>query len=323
MTSIPHSALARTLVDAGVLIPTSVDGLHMHGARFTAVADAVANVLHTLLGDRVERMRFASVMPRADLERIGYFRNFPHLLGTVHCFCGNEAEHRNLLRAHDAREDWTGMQAATDLVLIPAACYPLYQILAARGPVPEQGYTVHTDANCFRREPSLDPVRVQTFHMFEQIRVGRADQVTAFHDKWKARALQLLSSWGLPADLAPADDPFFGRAAVVMAKSQRDQALKFEVRVAVSDPDRPTPCGSINYHLDSFGTSLGMQLPDGTPAHSACVGFGIERVTLALFRQHGLLLAEWPGDARPDRRRLRGGCLTTPPHARRIHRGES
>src|SRR5208283_2496931 len=108
----------------------------MHGARFTAVADAVANVLHTLLGDRVERMRFPSIMPRTDLERIGYFRNFPHLLGTVHCFCGNEPDHRRLLGAHDAGEDWTEMQAATDMVLISAACHPVYPVLASRGEVP-------------------------------------------------------------------------------------------------------------------------------------------------------------------------------------------
>ena len=29
-------------------------------------------------------------------------------------------------------------------------------------------------------------------------------------------------------------------------------------------------------------------------AHTACVGFGLERITLALLRHHGLDLAAWP-----------------------------
>jgi hypothetical protein len=34
-------------------------------------------------------------------------------------------------------------------------------------------------------------------------------------------------------------------------------------------------------------------LPDGSPAHTACVGFGLERVALALYRRHGLVRRQW------------------------------
>ena len=37
---------------------------------------------------------------------------------------------------------------------------------------------------------------------------------------------------------------------------------------------------------------------DGEVAHSACVGFGLERVALALFKTHGFDLAKWPGEVR-------------------------
>ena len=33
-------------------------------------------------------------------------------------------------------------------------------------------------------------------------------------------------------------------------------------------------------------------------AHSACVGFGLERVALALFKTHGLKLSAWPREVR-------------------------
>ena len=30
----------------------------------------------------------------------------------------------------------------------------------------------------------------------------------------------------------------------------------------------------------------------------ACVGFGLERIALALFKTHGLQIAKWPGEVR-------------------------
>jgi hypothetical protein len=33
-------------------------------------------------------------------------------------------------------------------------------------------------------------------------------------------------------------------------------------------------------------------------AHSACVGFGLERVALALFKRHGLDVGDWPREVR-------------------------
>ncbi len=294
MTSLAPESLAATLVSEGVLIRTSVDGVYGQGAVFATIADGVSQAIrrHTAMG--AERMRFASVMARSDLERIGYFRNFPHLLGTIHCFCGDEAQHRESVRLHDTGEAWDDRLKATDLVLIPAACYPVYAALARRGSMPAAGYTVQVEANCFRREPSTDPVRLQSFHMQEIVRVGRADDVAAFRDSWLTSGAALLSSWGLGGAVEPADDPFFGRAAVVMAKAQRAQELKFEWKTVVSDRAKPTACMSGNYHLDSFGRALGMTMPDGSPAHSACVGFGIERITLALLGQHGPHPVDWP-----------------------------
>ncbi len=259
-----------------------------------AITDAISATLRRHLGGGAERMRFASVMPRSDLERISYFRNFPHLLGTVHCFCGDEPAHRAQLACHDAGADWTTLQAATDLVLVPAACYPVYPVLAARGAVPARGWLVNVEANCFRREPSLDPARLQSFHMQELVFVGLDSDALAFRDRWLERGIGLFAEWGLAANVEPADDPFFGRAAAVMARSQRDKALKFEVRVPIGGDGATVACMSANCHLDSFGRSLALRLADATVAHSACVGFGIERVALALLHAHGLDPAEWP-----------------------------
>ncbi|HLY88090.1 MAG TPA: hypothetical protein VKQ27_03835 [Acetobacteraceae bacterium] len=182
--------------------------------------------------------------------------------------------------------------------MIPAACYPVYSALAARGAVPASGYLVNVEADCFRREPSLDPIRIQSFHMQELVHVGRPGDVLAFRDRWLESGLALFSAWGLAGTIEPADDPFLGRAAVVMARSQRQQALKFELQLPITDPSKPTACMSANYHLDSFGRLAGLVFADGTPTHSVCAGFGFERIALALFRHHGTTLEHWPGEVR-------------------------
>ncbi|HEY1334850.1 MAG TPA: hypothetical protein VGF31_11390, partial [Myxococcaceae bacterium] len=55
---------------------------------------------------------------------------------------------------------------------------------------------------------------------------------------------------------------------------------------------------SFNYHQDHFGRLFEISLPDGSIAHTACLGFGLERATLALFRRHGLDPREWPAAVR-------------------------
>ena len=61
---------------------------------------------------------------------------------------------------------------------------------------------------------------------------------------------------------------------------------------------KPTAIASANYHEDHFGLPFGMHTPDGEVAHSACFGYGLERITLALFATHGSDVAGWPGEVR-------------------------
>jgi len=79
---------------------------------------------------------------------------------------------------------------------------------------------------------------------------------------------------------------------------QREQNLKYEFVIPVCSKEKPTAIGSCNYHLDHFGTAFEIFTADGQVAHSACVGFGLERVALALFKTHGLEIGRWPGKVR-------------------------
>lgn len=287
--------LLDALVEAGHLIPTGTPGLYGRGAAFEALLDRLEALFDRLTAqDGAERLRFPPAIGRIPFERSGYLDGFPHLAGTVHAFAGEERHHRELLAALRAGRDWTGRQAPTGLVLTPAACYPVYPLFAARGPLPAAGGLADVASWCFRHEPSAEPTRLQLFRMREQVRLGRAEQVLDFRERWIARARRLVEMLDLPARLELAHDPFFGRGGQIMAASQRDQRLKFELSVPIADPERPTACMSFNYHQDHFGRSFGILDSEGAPARTACVGFGVERLAIALLRHHGLDPSRWP-----------------------------
>ncbi len=55
---------------------------------------------------------------------------------------------------------------------------------------------------------------------------------------------------------------------------------------------------SFNYHRDHFGTTWDIRLPDGSPAHTGCVAFGMDRLAVAMFATHGPKLDKWPAPVR-------------------------
>lgn len=283
------------LFAAGLLIPSGIDGLYGRAAAFEDVVDAARALVGRLgAGDGAEVFSFPPGMARTTFEQSEYVRGFPQLAGTVHAFCGDDRGHREILRCLDAGEDWTGQQQPTDIVLTPAACYPIYPVLALRGVVPAGGWVADMFSYCFRREPSVEPTRMQLFRIREYVRIGTPDQVATFRQSWLDRVPGVFADLGLPFEIDVANDPFFGRIGRLKAQDQRELNLKFEGLVPVNSIARPTACVSFNAHIDHFSRIWDLRLASGERANTGCVGFGLERITLALFRHHGLRTAEWP-----------------------------
>ncbi|MGU3492410.1 amino acid--[acyl-carrier-protein] ligase [Xanthobacteraceae bacterium A53D] len=289
------------LLEAGLLIATGVDGFYGHGAAYERVADGLdASITRLVAADAPERMRFPPLLTRQDFLASGYLKGFPHLAGTISCFCGNEADHRRMLACIDADEDVSRFQQPADVVVTPAACYPVYPVIARRGALPQAGLKVDVSSWCFRHEPSVDPCRMQMFRMRENVCLGTPEQAQAFRAAWMERGARWLENLGLPFRIAVASDPFFGRGGRLMAEGQIDQQLKFEMLVPVGSTQDLTACVSCNYHLTHFSEIWPLRTPDGAEAHSACVAFGIERLTLALFRHHGFNPDAWPAAVRAE-----------------------
>ncbi len=285
------------LLRGGLLHPTSVEGLYHRSATFEQIVRAIEGVVTRAGGRGYEPLlHFPPVMPREVLVKSDYLRSFPDLIGSIETFTGNDRDHVELLRRADAGEDWTGSLTPAEVTLCSAACHPLYPGLAGR--LPAGGRRAEIQGYCFRHEPSIDPARMQSFRQHEFVFVGEPAGAVAHRDEWLDRAAELLAGLGLPVEKVLANDPFFGRAGRMLAANQRETALKFEIVCPIASDENPTAIASANYHLDHFGIPFAIHTAEGAPAHSACIGFGLERITLALLRTHGIDPADWPATAR-------------------------
>ena len=134
--------------------------------------------------------------------------------------------------------------------------------------------------------------------MHELVFVGTPDDAMAHRDAGLERGLQLLRDLGLEMDSVPANDPFFGRLGTMLAANQLEDAAKLEGVTPICSVEKPTAIMSGNYHGDHFGKPFEITTADGETAHSSCVAFGVDRITLALLHAHGLDPGRWPSSTR-------------------------
>lgn len=223
-------------------------------------------------GDCREHYVAPPVIAQQTVERAGFAGSFPHLLGAVHA-------------APDG-----GAAAATDLVLTPAACHHLYPLLA--GIPPEATLTLSVEAVCFRAEAACEPGRLRSFRMYEIVHLGPEPQVVVWRDGMLSEAVAWLAELDLATETVAASDPFLGRPGALLARMQRSQQLKWEITAEVAE-GTVQAVASANCHRDHFGVAFGLTDGDGGPLHSACLGFGLERLALALRHRHGPDPTRW------------------------------
>ncbi len=286
------------LIEAGLLVATSVPGLYGRTGVFEDVVDGIDRVVRAAgPGAAAARYRFPPLFPLRDFDRTDYVASFPNLTGAVHTFTGTDRDHAALLAARSGGERWDSWLTPAHTALVSAACHPSYAMLS--GELPDTGALLDVDGYCFRHEPAVDPARMQAFRMHEFVRVGAPPEAARHRELWVERGSAVLAELGLESTAVAANDPFFGRAGRMLATNQRVENLKTELVVRLyGDLDEGTAVVSCNCHRDHFGLAFDIRTPDGEPAHSACVGFGMERLALAMLRTHGLHPRRWPAPLR-------------------------
>ncbi|MGK2934434.1 MAG: hypothetical protein ACSLFE_04225 [Gemmatimonadaceae bacterium] len=210
-----------------------------------------------------------NLVPLAVLDRAGYLASFPG-------------------RAVPApTEDGTD----GGLAVPPAACLHCYVELADRA-LDTTPLVFAVRNHCARGDETLDVVhgRLREFTMREIVIVGAASAVDRARRALMRRTQTYVTRLDLSATIEVATDPFHVPADRGKLAVQRLRALKYELRMPVAG--ETIAVGSFNYHEDHFGRAFGISLCDGSPAHTACVAFGLERWELALREQRDAAAAE-------------------------------
>lgn len=243
--------------------------------------------------------RFPTLISAKFLDRVDYFSSFPHSL----TFASHLREDLDIINqfAENAAYEGDGLNAPAEFfskintLLSPAVCYHLYFSLADH-PLPGGKLVATAVSNCFRYESTnlTSMERLWNFTMREVIFVGSKDFVLENRRKSREFMQKIFEEIGWVYHVETANDPFFVGEFRKQAAFQSAFQLKYEIRASLPFKDSTLAVGSYNYHQDFFGRHLDITLPDGSPIHTGCTAFGLERMAYAFLAQFGFDQTKWP-----------------------------
>jgi len=247
--------------------------------------------------------RFPTLIPAKYLEQVNYFQAFPHSLTFVTHLREDLDVIDHFAEEASCKEDslTTDMGSFDKIqtLLSPAVCYHLYFALAGKT-LTNESLAATSVSNCFRYESiNLDSLeRMWNFTMREVIFVGSKDYVLENREIARQEMEPFFEQLGLAYRVETANDPFFIGEFRKQAAFQSAFQLKFEIRASLPFKKSTLAIGSYNYHQDFFGRNLNINLSDGSPVHTGCVAFGLERVAFAFLAQYGIDPNNWPSIVR-------------------------
>jgi len=256
---------------------------------FAALDRAIASLAAE---ETPDEWRVPQALPLETLARAEYFSSFPQWLTLAAHLRDEPAELERVARAPAPAELARAAVAPADAALQPAVCYHAYAALADRT-LPD-ATRLTAQATCWRHEGArLAPLeRGWAFTMREIVCLGDAKATAAFRARLMARVTAFAEALGLAPRVAEATDPFFAPTAEGRAVLQRLKALKQELLLPLGN--RETAAASFNAHERFFGDAFAIRTPDGIPADTACVAFGLERWLLAVLCAYGPAPDAWP-----------------------------
>ncbi len=242
---------------------------------------------------------YPTVWPVRLFKQIDYFHEFPHQV--ILCapvkddFSAREAFAQRYGKARDFETVEMGeLIADSEYGLEPAVCDCCYFGLEGRTDLENAYYTCYNKV--FRNERSgsnrLD--RLTNFSVRDIMFVGTEDFVLECRQTLIEVLSRFLADLELEAKIETANDPFFANDAAMKTAFQNAHELKYELLARIPHLGREIAVGSVNFHLDFFGSAFSIETREGGPAYSGCIGVGMERMAYALYCQHGSELDDWP-----------------------------
>jgi seryl-tRNA synthetase len=235
------------------------------------------------------------LIPWAALSRAGYVAAFPQHL-TACSSVRRDLDAVDELSRAPAAADAAPLMQPQDVCLAPAACYHLYPLLAGTTIEPAAVFTVV--APCSRRELrwTPEPIRLWSFRMREIVHIGPAEDCVRFRDRQLDLVADLARRLELPCRLVSANDPFYTSARTGQVGVQNLLGLKYELVSRDADGNE-FATSSVNLHRDHLGRAFDLRSA-GRPAHTTCIGFGLERWAHWILSHCGVRPSDWPAPLR-------------------------
>lgn len=176
----------------------------------------------------------------------------------------------------------------------PSTCYHCYEGLQNET-LEGDGVVVTAISKCHRFESRnhSDFGRLLDFSMREIIFVGKPEFVKENRLRSIEYLKELAVEWNVDSLFEIANDPFFTNDFQTKASFQRNQEMKYELRLSIPNIGKSIACSSVNFHSNTFGTAFNIKMGKRN-AVTGCVGFGIERWAFAFLAQYGLDESVWP-----------------------------
>jgi len=295
------------LVARGWVVPLGLGQVALRGLALELLEFLDERFVRRIAGPaNARREYYPGVMATDRLNRTNHFSSFPeHVQFVTHL-----REDLDVLDqfAHELREagGWTPAilgklprpMASPVIALNPAVCYHCYASVE-NSQLPGDGFVVTARSRCHRYESGNHRTlaRLLDFTMREVIYVGRPDFVKQERERSIALVRALVEDWGLAAWLETANDPFFTNDFEVKAAFQRQNDMKYELRLPLASGS--LAAASSNFHSVTFGKAFNITSRN-RPACTGCTAFGLERWIYGVFSQCGLDPAAWPAGLRAD-----------------------
>jgi seryl-tRNA synthetase len=252
------------------------------------------------------REYYPGVMSTHRLNRTNHFSSFPE---HVH-FVTHLREDLDLLdefaKELRAAGGWSPAildklerpMASPVIALNPAVCYHCYASIE-NAQLDSDGFVATARSRCHRYESGNHKTlaRLLDFTMREVIYVGKPQFVKDEREKAIGLLRGLVERWGLASWMETANDPFFTNDFEVKAAFQRQNDMKYELRLPLATGS--VAVASSNFHSATFGTAFNIRIGK-RPVCTGCTAFGLERWIYAAFSQLGLEPAAWPDGLRGD-----------------------
>lgn len=303
-TDVPYKGdIVAELIERKI-IKVLEPGLFIFREPFSSLMRFMDHAFVTRIAHRFEGVReehYPAVIHSETLDKTNHFTSFPE---HIH-FLTHLREDLDVIERFSQSVRESGSWKATPLdlnetmpkphfTMNPSTCYHCYEGL--QNEVLEgDGVVVTAISKCHRFESKnhADFGRLLDFSMREIIFVGKPEFVRENRLRSIEYIKELAAEWNVDSFMEIANDPFFTNDFQVKASFQRNQEMKYELRLTIPYQDKSIACSSVNFASNTFGNAFNIKMGK-RPAVTGCVGFGIERWVFAFLAQYGLDESQWP-----------------------------